>query len=53
MVADGARLKDAATELAENSGLGKRDLYEAALAARGSGKPKSAAEGFDALPPLG
>jgi 16S rRNA (cytidine1402-2'-O)-methyltransferase len=53
MVADGARLKDAATELAENSGLGKRDLYEAALAARSSGKPKSAAEGFDALPPLG
>jgi 16S rRNA (cytidine1402-2'-O)-methyltransferase len=53
MVADGARLKDAATEIAENTGLGKRDLYEAALAARGAGKPKSAAEGFAALPPLG
>jgi len=53
MVADGARLKDAATEIAENSGLGKRDLYEAALAARGAGKPKSVPEGFDALPPLG
>ncbi len=53
MVADGARLKDAATEIADNSGLGKRDLYEAALAARGSGRPTSAAEGFAALPPLG
>jgi 16S rRNA (cytidine1402-2'-O)-methyltransferase len=53
MVADGARLKDAATEIAENSGLGKRDLYEAALAARGTGKPKSPPEGFAALPPLG
>ncbi len=53
MVADGARLKDAATEIAENTGLGKRDLYEAALAARGADRPKSAAEGFAALPPLG
>lgn len=53
MVSDGARLKDAATEIAENSGLSKRDLYEAALAARGTGKPKSAPEGFAALPPLG
>jgi 16S rRNA (cytidine1402-2'-O)-methyltransferase len=31
LVADGARLKDAAGEVAEATGLGKRDLYQAAL----------------------
>lgn len=34
LVADGMRLKDAAAEVAEATGLGKRDLYQAALAAR-------------------
>jgi 16S rRNA (cytidine1402-2'-O)-methyltransferase len=34
LVADGARLKDAAGTIAEATGLGKRDLYQAALAAR-------------------
>ena len=34
LVADGIRLKDAAGEVAEATGLSKRDLYEAALAAR-------------------
>jgi 16S rRNA (cytidine1402-2'-O)-methyltransferase len=37
LVADGSRLKDAAGEVAEATGLGKRDLYQAALDAR-SGK---------------
>ena len=36
LVADGIRLKDAAAEVAEATGLGKRDLYEGALAARRS-----------------
>ncbi|GAA1438823.1 16S rRNA (cytidine(1402)-2'-O)-methyltransferase [Leifsonia poae] len=31
LVADGTRLKDAAGEVAEATGLGKRDLYQAAL----------------------
>jgi 16S rRNA (cytidine1402-2'-O)-methyltransferase len=31
LVADGARLKEAAGEVAEATGLGKRDLYQAAL----------------------
>jgi 16S rRNA (cytidine1402-2'-O)-methyltransferase len=31
LVADGARLKDAASDVASATGLGKRDLYEAAL----------------------
>ncbi|MGV8876888.1 MAG: 16S rRNA (cytidine(1402)-2'-O)-methyltransferase [Rhodoglobus sp.] len=31
LVSDGARLKDAATEVAEQTGLSKRELYEAAL----------------------
>ncbi|NLT26159.1 MAG: 16S rRNA (cytidine(1402)-2'-O)-methyltransferase [Microbacteriaceae bacterium] len=35
LVAGGMRLKDAAGAVAEETGLGKRDLYEAALAARG------------------
>jgi 16S rRNA (cytidine1402-2'-O)-methyltransferase len=34
LVADGARLKDAAAEVAEATGHGKRDLYEAALSSR-------------------
>ena len=34
LVASGTRLKDAATEVAEATGLPKRDLYEAALKAR-------------------
>jgi len=34
LVAGGMRLKDAAAEVAEATGLGKRDLYQAALAAR-------------------
>ena len=34
LVAAGTRLKDAAGEVAEATGLGKRDLYQAALAAR-------------------
>jgi 16S rRNA (cytidine1402-2'-O)-methyltransferase len=31
LVASGTRLKDAAAEVAEATGLGKRDLYQAAL----------------------
>lgn len=34
LVASGARLKDAATEVAAATGLGRRELYEGALAAR-------------------
>ncbi|MGN7798235.1 16S rRNA (cytidine(1402)-2'-O)-methyltransferase [Leifsonia sp. 22587] len=34
LVAAGTRLKDAAAEVADATGLGKRDLYQAALAAR-------------------
>jgi len=34
LVASGTRLKDASTEVAELSGLGRRELYEGALAAR-------------------
>src|SRR5690606_28019620 len=33
LVASGTRLKDAAAEVADATGLGKRDLYEGALAA--------------------
>jgi 16S rRNA (cytidine1402-2'-O)-methyltransferase len=33
-VAAGLRLKEATAEVAEQTGLGKRELYEAALAAR-------------------
>ena len=36
LAASGTRLKDAAALVAAESGLGKRDLYEAALAARSS-----------------
>ncbi|MBW8871655.1 MAG: rRNA small subunit methyltransferase 1, partial [Leifsonia sp.] len=35
LVASGSRLKDAAAEVAEATGLGKRDLYQAALERRG------------------
>jgi 16S rRNA (cytidine1402-2'-O)-methyltransferase len=34
LVADGTRLKDAAAAIADATGLGKRDLYEAALQSR-------------------
>ncbi|WP_291052319.1 16S rRNA (cytidine(1402)-2'-O)-methyltransferase [Herbiconiux sp.] len=34
LVSDGRRLKDAASDIAEATGLSKRDLYEGALAAR-------------------
>ncbi len=34
LVASGLRLKEAATEVAESTGLSRRDLYEGALAAR-------------------
>ncbi|MFE4470947.1 16S rRNA (cytidine(1402)-2'-O)-methyltransferase [Leifsonia sp. NPDC056824] len=34
LVADGARLKEAAAEVAEATGLSRRDLYQAALAAK-------------------
>jgi 16S rRNA (cytidine1402-2'-O)-methyltransferase len=34
LVADGVRLKEATTQVAEATGLGKRDLYQAALEAR-------------------
>lgn len=37
LAASGTRLKDAAAIVAAETGLGKRDLYEAALAARRSG----------------
>lgn len=36
-VAGGERLKEAAADVAETTGFGKRELYEAALAARNSG----------------
>jgi 16S rRNA (cytidine1402-2'-O)-methyltransferase len=35
LVASGTRLKDAAAEVAEATGIGKRDLYQAALERRG------------------
>jgi 16S rRNA (cytidine1402-2'-O)-methyltransferase len=34
LVTEGSRLKEAATEVAEATGLSRRDLYEGALAAR-------------------
>jgi 16S rRNA (cytidine1402-2'-O)-methyltransferase len=34
LVADGSRLKEASAEVAEQTGLSKRDLYEAALSSR-------------------
>ena len=41
LAASGTRLKDAAALVASESGLGKRELYEAALAARRSGGAES------------
>lgn len=38
LVSDGAKLKEASAEVAEATGLSKRDLYEGALAARTSGE---------------
>lgn len=40
LVESGSRLKDASTEVAEATGLGRRDLYEGALAAKTA--PKAA-----------
>jgi 16S rRNA (cytidine1402-2'-O)-methyltransferase len=40
LVADGTRLKDAAAAIAEATGLGRRDLYEAALQRRAPLKTK-------------
>ena len=37
LVAAGARLKDAAADVSAASGLGKRDLYEAALTGKAAG----------------
>jgi 16S rRNA (cytidine1402-2'-O)-methyltransferase len=39
LVASGSRLKDASTEVAEATGLGRRDLYEGALAAKAAPAP--------------
>ena len=38
LVAQGVRLKEASAEVAESTGLSRRDLYEGALAARGPAK---------------
>jgi 16S rRNA (cytidine1402-2'-O)-methyltransferase len=34
LVSDGMRLKEASTQVAEETGLSKRELYQAALAAK-------------------
>ena len=47
LVADGVRLKEATTQVAEATGLGKRDLYQAALEAHPA---PSAANGLGDLP---
>jgi 16S rRNA (cytidine1402-2'-O)-methyltransferase len=47
LIADGVRLKDATTQVAEATGLGKRDLYQAAL--EGHSAP-SVANGLGDLP---
>lgn len=39
LVAGGSRLKDAAAEVADATGLGRRDLYQGALAARAEPSP--------------
>lgn len=41
LVAGGARLKEAAADVAAASGLGKRDLYEAALTSKGAGRSRA------------
>ena len=54
LVADGVRLKEATTQVAEATGLGKRDLYQAALEASSSSSTNAAtgaAHGLDILPP--
>jgi 16S rRNA (cytidine1402-2'-O)-methyltransferase len=38
LVADGARLREASAEVAEHTGLSRRDLYEAALKDRGTAR---------------
>ena len=49
LVAAGARLKEAAADVSAASGLGKRDLYEAALQQKSGGSP-SAKPDFSDLP---
>ncbi|TFC14655.1 16S rRNA (cytidine(1402)-2'-O)-methyltransferase [Cryobacterium algoritolerans] len=49
LVAAGARLKEAAADVSAASGLGKRDLYEAALQQK-SGGPAPAKPDFSGLP---
>lgn len=54
LVADGVRLKEATTQVAEATGLGKRDLYQAALEASSSSSTNAAtgaAHELDILPP--
>ena len=50
LVASGTRLKDAATEVAEMTGLGRRDLYEGALRRRPAGD-SAVKRRSDAAPP--
>ena len=47
LVAAGARLKEASAEVAEQTGLSRRELYEGALAAR---EPAASGQGVAALP---
>jgi 16S rRNA (cytidine1402-2'-O)-methyltransferase len=49
LVAAGARLKDAAADVSAASGLGKRDLYEAALQQK-TGKPTPTRTEYESLP---
>lgn len=50
LVADGVRLKEATTQVAEATGLGKRDLYQAALEAPSATSATSASHGLGDLP---
>ncbi len=49
LVAAGARLKDAASDVSVASGLSKRELYESALT-RKTGKPAAPADPLAAMP---
>lgn len=51
LVAAGERLKDAAAVVSEGTGLGKRELYQAALDARPAGAGKPAKQGGSASQP--
>ena len=51
LVAAGERLKDAAAVVSEGTGLGKRELYQAALEARPAGAGKPAKQGGSASQP--